>query len=588
MKNRVFVVLVLWIIFACGPSNRSHPLDVPLVWTFKLDPDTLGVDQGWYETGFQVKSDQLVADLVDWDQFLEHPYDGIGWYFTDLTLDRVPERVALQFENADDRAKIWVNGQLAGQHTGAGMTFGIAVTPYLRRGSNRIAVRVTDFGGMGGLLHDVTLTTFKDSTDLYKGRFYSAKTATAPDWCEGAVLYEVNVRQFSQSGTFKGVADQLPRLKSLGVDIIWFMPISPIGEERKKGALGSPYSIRDYRAVNPALGTLDEFKTLVRQIHDLDMHVILDWVANHTAWDHPWINDHPEWYTQDATGDIVAPTEDWTDVADLNYDQEPLRERMIEAMSWWVKETDIDGFRCDVAEMVPYDFWNHATTTLQAIKPVLMLAEGEDPELHTVGFHMTYSSRLYGLLNRIAAGEAGVEAMADYFFHEQYRYPPDALRMRFSSNHDENSWKGAAPTRLGPANRALTALLFTIPGNPLIYNGQEIGLDRRLPFFYREPLEWHTSPYTEFYRDLVEVYDRFHDAGFEWSSRDSVFTVLRDKVSGRLWTVVNCSSRPQTMPVSVENPQQLTDLFTGESCPERGESLYLPPWDYRVYVAENE
>ncbi|MCK5822638.1 MAG: alpha-amylase, partial [Bacteroidales bacterium] len=223
-----------------------------------------------------------------------------------------------------------------------------------------------------------------------------------PDWTKNKNIYEVNIRQYTDEGDFKSFEKHLPRLKQMGVDILWIMPVQPIGEKNKKGSLGSYYSIKDYLAVNPEFGTMDDFKHIVDKAHELKMYVILDWVANHTSWDNNLITEHPEWYTHDSLGNIVSPVEDWTDVADLNYYNNELRTYMINALEFWVKQTDIDGFRCDVAGMVPTDFWNDAREKLDKIKPVFMLAEWESPELQKHAFDMTYSWALNGLMNDIA------------------------------------------------------------------------------------------------------------------------------------------------------------------------------------------
>ena len=225
-----------------------------------------------------------------------------------------------------------------------------------------------------------------------------------PKWVENLVVYQVNLRQFSQAGKVEAFRKELPRLKELGVGVLWFMPIHPIGVEGRSGTLGSPYAVKDYKAFNPEFGTLDEFKQTVREAHDLGMYVIIDWVANHTSHDHPWIKQHPDWFTRDEKGELVPPIELWKDVVDLNFDEPGLREAMIDAMAFWVREVNIDGFRCDTAEWVPLDFWVDARDAMWQIKPVFMLGEGAKPELIEYAFDAAYAWSLTPNMNEIKAG----------------------------------------------------------------------------------------------------------------------------------------------------------------------------------------
>ncbi|RLA58824.1 MAG: alpha-amylase, partial [Epsilonproteobacteria bacterium] len=226
------------------------------------------------------------------------------------------------------------------------------------------------------------------------------------EWSINATIYEANIRQMTPEGTFKALEAKLPEIKDLGVKIIWLMPIQPIGELNRKGGMGSYYSVMDYTAVNPEFGTMDDFKSLVNKAHKMDMKILLDWVANHTSWDNVWIADHPDWFTKDSLGNFMAPNPDWSDVMDLNYDNMEMRAAMIDAMRYWVVETDVDGFRCDVAYMVPTDFWNNVRIALDAEKPVFMLAEAEQTDLHLQAFDMTYGWELMHIMNHIASGDS--------------------------------------------------------------------------------------------------------------------------------------------------------------------------------------
>lgn len=328
-----------------------------------------------------------------------------------------------------------------------------------------------------------------------------------------AVIYEVNVRQFTQAGTFKAFEEHLPRLKNLGVDILWLMPIHPISQANRKGTLGSPYSVADYYGVNPEFGTEADFRGLVEAAHKQGFKVILDWVANHTGWDNPWITEHPDWYTQDSQGNIVMPPgTDWSDVADLNFDNPEMRAAMIEAMSYWVTEYDIDGFRADVAHSVPVDFWNQASSALHEIKDVFMLAEdGGDLALLKTAFDTNYAWPLKDLFNRLGQNNADAGDFRRNLKSTSYQYKDGLYQMVFITNHDENSWSGTEFERLGENVRNLAVLSFTVPGMPLIYSGQEIGLDRRLEFFEKDPItwpdksEWGKGEWEQFYTQLVSL-----------------------------------------------------------------------------------
>ena len=275
-----------------------------------------------------------------------------------------------------------------------------------------------------------------------------------PDWVKEAVVYEVFVPDFSEEGTFRGVIDRLDELEAMGVNTLWLMPIHPVGEKRAKtdiGALGSPYAVRDYKGVNPAYGGEEQFRALVDSVHARDMKIIIDWVANHTAWDHPWIEEHPEYYTEGPIdGRFTVPlmdgdTTDWTDVVDLNYDNEEMRAEMIDAMQYWVREYNIDGYRCDVAHEVPLDFWETAIDSVEAVKPVLMLAEAGETEMHEVGFDQSYAWAYYGTLKRVWEEGDSVSHLATQVDTTLDDLVPQARRLRFTTNHDESMWDATPP-----------------------------------------------------------------------------------------------------------------------------------------------
>ena len=327
-----------------------------------------------------------------------------------------------------------------------------------------------------------------------------------PEWSANACIYEVNVRQYTPEGTFEAFSEHLPRLQQMGVKILWIMPIYPIAKINRKGTLGSYYAISDYKAVNPEFGNFNDFKKLVEEAHSMGFKVILEWVANHTGWDGPWITTHSEWYTQDEIGNIVSPVEDWSDVADLNYTVPKMREAMIDAMEYWVSEADIDGYRCDVAGMVPVGFWEEARARLDNIKPIIMLAEDEDePALLENAFNINYGWSFHHLMNKIAQGKAGVADLKQWFADTQTTYPIGSYAMNFTSNHDENSWNGTEYERMGDAVKTMAALTFVIPGIPLIYSGQEASLNKRLEFFEKDEIDWSKLDMQLFYSKLIEA-----------------------------------------------------------------------------------
>ena len=332
-------------------------------------------------------------------------------------------------------------------------------------------------------------------------------------WSRNANIYEVNIRQFTKDGTIKAFATHLPRLKKMGVDILWIMPVQPIGVKNRKGGLGSYYAVRDYTAVNPEFGTLDDFKAMTAQAHKLGMRVILDWVANHTAWDNAWVEQHNDWYKKNAKGEVFPVTfqegggepEYWTDVIALDYTKPALWKGMTEAMAFWVREADIDGFRCDVAGLVPVAFWNQARVELDKIKPVFMLAEWAEPALHEQAFDMTYDWALADIFKKIGKGKADARDIVAYITKPEKVFPKHAIRMLFTNNHDFNSWHGTDRELYGPAYQALAVVAATLPGMPLIYNGQESGLDKRLAFFEKDEIQWGSYPLAGFYSNLLAL-----------------------------------------------------------------------------------
>lgn len=323
-----------------------------------------------------------------------------------------------------------------------------------------------------------------------------------------SVVYEMNIRQYTPEGTFAAAQEHLPRLKELGVDIVWLMPIYPIGVKERKGTLGSYYAISDYCATNPEFGSLEDFDNFVKEAHKLDLRVVLDWVANHTSPDAKWINECPaDWYVRDSLGNTVV-NYDWYDIAELNYDNRAVWDEMKKSMHFWM-ERGIDGFRCDMACEVPLEFWQETIAELRAKYPgIYMLAEGEEPKLHSqCDFNSSYAWELHHLMNAIARGEKGVSDLLAYIEKDSQRHPENAFRLMFTSNHDENSWAGTEFERMGDAAKVMALLTFTLPNSqPLIYTGQEMGWNKRFEFFEKDHIPaWEENEYGEFYKWLIDV-----------------------------------------------------------------------------------
>ena len=429
---------------------------------------------------------------------------------------------------------------------------------------------------------------------IQPAKAYSSNSVL-PTWANSATIYEVNIRQYTEAGTFKAFEANLPRLQKLGVKILWLMPINPISKLNRKGELGSPYSIADYKGINPEFGNEADFNSLMNKAHALGFKVILDWVANHSGWDNPW-TANKSWYHTDASGNIVSPNNDWTDVAWLNYKNQDMRKAMIDAMSYWVKTFDIDGFRADVAGGVPTDFWKTANTQLQAIKPLFMLAEDQDSSsLLDDAFITNYNWELKDLINAIAAGNKGrtdLEAMAT---NQSFNYPTRSFPMNFITNHDENSWSGTEFDRLGPAVSAMAALTFTYPGMPLIYSGQEVGNTKRLAFFEKDLIPGLnvSNATTTFYTRLVSLKTKnsalWNNSTAKLvpipSNNNSVIAYSRVAGKNKVLTIINASNATQKVSINLTNLNSLYYLFSTSkpTTLKTTLTLTLKPWQYEIY-----
>lgn len=415
---------------------------------------------------------------------------------------------------------------------------------------------------------------------------------TAPDWISRASVYEVNIRQYTREGSFREFESHLARLRDMGVDILWFMPVHPISKTDRKGSLGSYYAVADYYGINPEFGDMEDFKTLVRNAQRQGMKVIIDWVPNHTGADHYWLESHPEFYVRDSTGNPQYAF-DWSDTRELNYDNTAMRDSMVAAMQYWVKETGIDGFRVDVASEVPADFWEEAIPKLRKLKPLFLLAEADNAELHKAGFNASYPWEVFHVMKGIAAGERNALALDSVIKKNERNFPKGSGRLYFTSNHDENSWnKSDYETFPGEKHAPFAVLTHFLPGAiPLIYSGQEEPVLRAIPFFEKDHIEFKNFERAGFYRTLLKLRDRNKAMDINATSRiiktgdeKRLFAIFRQEGSYRIFVVANLSD--STADVQINLPE-LTgspkDIFTNKPVKlTLNSSFTLGPWEYRV------
>ena len=422
-----------------------------------------------------------------------------------------------------------------------------------------------------------------------------------PEWSYSAVLYEINIRQLTPEGTLRAATERLPFLRSIGIDAIWLMPIYPIGEEGRKGGLGSYYSIRDYMAVNSEFGNEEDLRNFIKVAHALGMRILLDWVANHTARDARWITERPaDWYERDEAGVAKIPW-DWSDTAKLNYANHDVWRGQIEAMRYWVEKFDVDGFRCDMAMLVPIEFWQEASEELHRIKhDIFMLAEAEEDNLFDRAFNMSYQWEIHHIMCDIAKGGRRVWDLRNAIHNQRARYPKEAMRMSFTSNHDENSWSGSEQSRFGRALEVMTAMTFLMPSTmPLIYTGQEVGYDHSFEFFDRDPIPVESSREnrtTELYRRLCalkhsETALAAAERGGEMieienNAKDCMMTFVREVRGSRVVAIVNLS--PYTIHADFR-----TGIYAGEYRNALTDERYtladhveadFEPWQYKILV----
>ncbi len=420
-----------------------------------------------------------------------------------------------------------------------------------------------------------------------------------PIWSKNANMYEVNIRQFTPEGTFSAFEQHLPRLKSMGVDILWLMPVYPISDTKKKGSLGSYYAVSDYARVNPEFGSLDDFRKMVQTIHANGMKIILDFVPNHTGWDHVWLSEHPDYYTKDKNGNVVDPIDPstgkswgWTDVADLNFENPDMRQSMIDDMLYWIEDENIDGYRMDVAHGVPVSFWGEVSTALTKAKPdVFMLAESEVPSLrNNKYFQADYGWGFHHLLNEIAKGEKGPKDVQEWYVSNKEKYQT-GWHIHFTSNHDENSWAGTTMERMGLAHEALAALAYTLDGMPLVYGGQEEPLKKRLEFFEKDDIGFGDYQREGWYKSL---FDLKHDNQAIWNGEfggrvrflqvdEQILSYKREKNGAEVICILNLSGSHASY-ILDQDLDGFTDVIGNKKVKiAKGQKIDLGNWDYKVF-----
>lgn len=413
-----------------------------------------------------------------------------------------------------------------------------------------------------------------------------------PAFMEQGNIYEVNIRQYTPEGTFNAFAKHIPRLKKMGVQTLWFMPLQPISKEGRKGTLGSYYSVSSYTEVNPEFGTLADFNKIVDKAHSLGMKVIIDWVPNHSGPDHDWLTKYPDFYERDSTGKATYSM-DWSDTRDLNYSNLVMQDSMISAMRYWTRSTKIDGFRVDVAWGVPYSFWEKCIPSLEKERELFFLAEADDKEMHTSGFDATYPWTEFHVMNDVAAGKKDLLSLDSVFNKIDTSYVKGAWRLYFTSNHDENSWnKADFATMPGSIHAPFAVLALTYHRTmPLIYSGQEEPVLRPLAFFEKDSIEFKKYERAAFYEKLLKL--RSNNIAFKESAQfqriqvnrpKEVMAYQRSNGNALVVVVLNLSNQSQEITLNATLPSggKYTELFTNQVF-HKIQSLQLPAWGYKVF-----
>jgi cyclomaltodextrinase / maltogenic alpha-amylase / neopullulanase len=604
MSKWIVLATALFMTHSDVSAQRPFTLSLDGEWLFRVDSMKVGITDRWYADSTDRTVWQHVPIPRYWE---EYPglaqYDGWGWFARSVRLPRSSAPLSVHFAGVDDEAVVWINGIEVGSHSGYSDPFTVDITGVVHEGENSIVVLVKDNGGGGGIYRSITLLETSALENFLKGPYSGMPALRSADWVREAVIYSVYLRSFSPEGTFAGLERRIPELKNLGVTVLWLLPIHPVGEKARKGPLGSPYSVQDYYGINSEFGTMADFKRLLAAAHKSGLKLIIDLVANHTSWDSRLIKEHPEWFSRDGKGAIKPPNPDWTDVAQLDYSRPGLRQYMTDMMVWWVRDIGIDGFRCDVAELVPTSFWDEARLRLNRIKPVMMLSEGSIPEHHVRAFDITYSWNIYDVLGPLLSGKRPVALLDQILKNEELQFPVGSLRLRFTTNHDKNAWDSPALLKFGEDGlRLATVLVNTIPGVPLIYTGEEIPNDKRLSLFEKVNVNWSQQQKMQsLYHTLFQL-RKEHKAlsrgqMVRVTSPDSVYAFVRVAGTDRVLSVLNfgTAARAGSLQIPTERivPGKtqviVEDVFTRARTTVSSDSLKqlhveLPPRGYAVFV----
>ena len=407
-------------------------------------------------------------------------------------------------------------------------------------------------------------------------------------WSLNTNLYEVNLRQYTTEGTFLAFSNELPRLHDMGVKVLWFMPITPISVEKRLGTLGSYYACSDYTDTNPEFGTVQDFKQLVHKAHDLGFKVIIDWVANHTGWDHKWVTSHPEFYKRDSAGNFYD-NNGWLDVIDLNYYDHAMRNEMIRSMEFWVTECNIDGFRCDMAHLVPLDFWRDARQQLDKVKPLFWLAETEHYN-YQYAFDCSYAWNFMHVSENFAKKKLGIEELKNTLTDYQKKKLPQTNHLFFTTNHDENSWNGSEYEKYGNSALPFAVLTATWNGLTLVYSGQEIPNRKRLNFFEKDPIQWNwTNELHNFYKTLFDLRSSFNEEQSEIlmlnpAGDKNVLAFMRISRSKQVLVLINFSEVVQNIELDhLSLSGMFIDVFSSKKHEAPSiKKLTMEPWSFFV------
>lgn len=555
-------------------------------WHFRVDSDDVGVLERWF-TGTAHHSWEKIELPGPWERNGIDADTGVGWFWRETGELSISDSDVLWLAGITAQARVWINGHEVRSVSAYPQRYAAPLSSASASGTNTISIRVTDRGRAGNILRGAWIGP--NSPD---GAAWIAERKPArrcEDWVRDGVIYSAYLRSASPEGTFAGLERRLEELAKMGATIIWLLPVHPVGVVGRKGSLGSPYAVRDFRAINPEFGTMDDFRRLLDAAHRRGMKLIIDLVANHTAWDNPLIEAHPDWFASGDDGRIRPPLPDWHDVAQLDYSKLALREWMIETLCWWVRDVGIDGFRCDVADMVPLDFWEQARPRLEAIKPIVMLAEGDKPEDHHVGFDLTYDWWSYKQLGRLSQGTLAGSSLQHLLGDEALDYPLGSLRMRFVSNHDLNAWHVPAARRYRRSMKAAYVLTFVLPGVPMVYTGDEVASEARLDLFERVEVDYsrdesnmraHIAALSKLRAEHVAL----RRGALRWyaiEQRDEILALERTHQHESVFVLVNLSDGERR----VQLPQQVsgTAAHPFSTAVQHGAtSVTLPPWTWWV------